>query len=307
MRIITTGEIDSVVDARDIVEELRHSYRGRTRESGKRITLVGSPGGSGWIENTSAWADYFSQEGKQRGFLGNRVSCSPPCNGPTTDGRADNASSVYILFSGNSGAPLALIDGLALDCWRRAAAAALASGYLAREDARHLLLLGASMQNLYCTLTLSALRRLDQVLVFEPEKGRADTTLRRLHAAGLRASATRDLEGALAGADIVQLAPHRLSGFHLIGDQLASGCHVNVLFDPVNIRQCFDAHALNECRFFSDYMSGTSREPEFAANLQELCQGQLAGRRYYQQRTVFACGGTALQDLCLAQYIFLRS
>ena len=49
----------------------------------------------------------------------------------------------YLLMSGETGETLALIDGTALTAWRTAAASALAARYLAREDAEHLVMVGA--------------------------------------------------------------------------------------------------------------------------------------------------------------------
>src|SRR6185503_18051397 len=49
----------------------------------------------------------------------------------------------YVLMSGDTGETLAVMDGTALTLWRTAAASALAARYLAREDASHLLMIGA--------------------------------------------------------------------------------------------------------------------------------------------------------------------
>ena len=50
---------------------------------------------------------------------------------------------IYLLFDGSTGAPVACIDGDVLTARRTAAASALAAQWLARPDARHLLVVGA--------------------------------------------------------------------------------------------------------------------------------------------------------------------
>ena len=55
---------------------------------------------------------------------------------PTVDG-------LYLLFDAITGAPLAVMDGKAITERRTAATSALAASYLAREDANHLLVIGA--------------------------------------------------------------------------------------------------------------------------------------------------------------------
>ena len=49
---------------------------------------------------------------------------------------------IYVLFDGDTGQPLATLEADRLTAWRTAAASALASRYLSREDASHLLVLG---------------------------------------------------------------------------------------------------------------------------------------------------------------------
>jgi ornithine cyclodeaminase len=49
----------------------------------------------------------------------------------------------YLLHDARTGVPLALIDGDQVTARRTAAASALAASWLARADARHLLVVGA--------------------------------------------------------------------------------------------------------------------------------------------------------------------
>ncbi|WP_204323918.1 hypothetical protein, partial [Stenotrophomonas maltophilia] len=49
----------------------------------------------------------------------------------------------YILSSGETGAPLAVLDGTELTVWRTACASALASRSLSRKDASHHVMVGA--------------------------------------------------------------------------------------------------------------------------------------------------------------------
>ena len=58
--------------------------------------------------------------------------------------RAVNA--VYALFDATSGEPLALFDGDEITARRTAGASALAARFLARRDARHLVMVGAGRQ-----------------------------------------------------------------------------------------------------------------------------------------------------------------
>ena len=56
---------------------------------------------------------------------------------------ANEGFQVNAAFDGTSGLPLAAIDGAAITLWKTAANSALAATYLARKDARTLLMVGA--------------------------------------------------------------------------------------------------------------------------------------------------------------------
>jgi len=74
------------------------------------------------------------------GYLGVKVATVFPGN---TARRLGAVQASYILSSAVTGEPLALIDGLELTLRRTAAASALAARFLARPDARSLLVVGA--------------------------------------------------------------------------------------------------------------------------------------------------------------------
>ena len=60
---------------------------------------------------------------------------SSPCFPTTPRPARPSVYGSYLLLSGDTGEPLAVIDGRALTAWRTACASALAARYLAREDA----------------------------------------------------------------------------------------------------------------------------------------------------------------------------
>ena len=59
--------------------------------------------------------------------------------------------------------------------------------------------------------------------------------------------------------------------------------------------------------FVQPLRAGLIGEDDIAADLAELTQGEKAGRRYYDQITVFKSVGTALEDLAAAALVFARS
>ncbi|MEM6664887.1 MAG: ornithine cyclodeaminase family protein, partial [Pseudomonadota bacterium] len=51
---------------------------------------------------------------------------------------------------------------------------------------------------------------------------------------------------------------------------------------------------------------GVITEGDITADLFEICRGQKAGRRFYDQITYFKSVGAALEDLAIAQLVFQR-
>ena len=108
----------------------------------------------------------------------------------------------------------------------------------------------------------------------------------------------------------------------VLGDWLSPGSHLDLVgaFRP-DLRESDDA-AVTKARLFVDTRAGALSEagdlvqpiaagiisPEdIAADLSELCRGEKAGRRFYDQVTLFKSTGTAIEDLAAAIHVFRRA
>lgn len=223
----------------------------------------------------------------------------------------------YTLFDAGTGVPLATLDGSELTTLRTAAASALAASYLARADARRLLVVGAGRLARELPAAMRAVRpALDQVMVWNHRAEGAARLAAEWRAAGIEAEATTDLQAAVRGADIVSCAT--LSQAPLVlGAWLAPGAHLDLIgaFTPAmresdgdcwrRARAWVDTdealakagdvlHALAEGAFERARVQGT---------LAELCRGA-AGRRDDGEITLFKSVGTALEDLAAAELVF---
>jgi alanine dehydrogenase len=222
----------------------------------------------------------------------------------------------YLLLSGKTGAPLAMIDGPALTVKRTAAASALAASYLARSDASRLLMVGTGALAPHLILAHATVRPIREVLIWGRDTSKADRLARVLNRRGLKVASTTDLEGAVRGADIVSCAT--LSREPLIrGEWLPEGAHVDLVggFTP-EMREA-DDEVIARARIFVDTRDGALSEAgdltqplaaglitpdDVAGDLFDLTRGDRAGRRFYHQITLFKSVGTALEDLAAAQY-----
>src|SRR5262249_5255694 len=102
----------------------------------------------------------------------------------------------YLLMSGATGEPLALMDARALTAWRTAAASALAATYLAREDASHLVMIGAGALAPHVIRAYLAVRPIKRVTLWNRTHSRAVALAFGLAVTGIEATIADDLADA---------------------------------------------------------------------------------------------------------------
>jgi 1-pyrroline-2-carboxylate reductase [NAD(P)H] len=302
MRIISSDEIDACLEDRAVLETLRRAYRSNTvvpridtLAIGRVVPLPGA------LTVQPAWTDFSAQGDVSRGYIG----CAVALDLPEPPGRS---SSLYLLFSGSGAQPLALIDGMRLTVWRTAALHALAAGYLSREDASRLLVVGDDPRLPRLVSAYAGVRKLTSILL----AGCAEETRKRISGLpvlkGVHVGVTDEINAAQEGADMICVAGPDIgteSRHALTCLDPPAGCHVDVL-DP---KATLPSGLLQEARLFTSDLTGPPASGlEWAADLKELAQGDKAGRRYYGQRTMFLPGPhTGLADFALAAHIFLRT
>ncbi|MFL6707897.1 MAG: ornithine cyclodeaminase family protein [Massilia sp.] len=224
--------------------------------------------------------------------------------------------STYLLYDAATGMPLAQIDGNEITTRRTAAASALAARFLARADARKLLIVGSGRVAAALADAYRAVLPIEEVAVWSRNPASAAALVTQLRHDGIPAQAWPDLEAATRQADIVSCAT--LSTAPLIrGAWLAPGSHLDLIggFTPQMIEaddDCFrDARividtdeALQKAGDLLGPMArGVFGPSDIDATLASLCRGQSPGRRDPAERTVFKSVGTALEDLAAAMLV----
>jgi ornithine cyclodeaminase/alanine dehydrogenase-like protein (mu-crystallin family) len=225
----------------------------------------------------------------------------------------------YLLHDASTGAPLALIDGEQITARRTAAASALAASWLARADARHLLVVGAGQVARLLPAAYRAVRPIERVTVWARRAVEAQALARALGESGVAAAASDDLEQAAGAADVISVAT--LATEPLIeGRWLRAGSHLDLIgsFTPA-MREaddaCFAGAALyvdtEEALRKSGDLLGPMQRGVFTAHdvrgtLAALARGEAGGRRSDAERTVFKSVGTALEDLAAAILVYER-
>ncbi len=223
----------------------------------------------------------------------------------------------YVLFDATTGAPLALIDGDQITTRRTAAASALAASWLAREDASHLLVVGAGQVASLLPEAYRAVRKIERVSIWARKPEQAKALVDDLRRRGIAADVARDLQAAVGAADIISCAT--LATRPVIeGSWLRPGSHLDLIgsFTPA-MREADDAcfvgaelyvdteEALQKSGdLLGPLERGVFKPADVQGTLTSLARGQAQGRQTPQQRTVFKSVGTALEDLAAAIEVY---
>lgn len=225
----------------------------------------------------------------------------------------------YVLFDGVSGVPLAVLDGSELTTHRTAAASALAADWLARPEARHLLVVGAGQVARLLPAAYAAVRPLQRVSIWARSPDKAQALARELRDQGLPAQAVTDLQAACDEADIVSCATLATAPV-VHGAWLRPGSHLDLIgsFTPA-MREADDAcfagaglyvdtlEALKKSgELLGPLARGVIHAGELRGTLEGLARGTASGRGSPQERTVFKSVGTALEDLAAAILVHER-
>ncbi len=121
-----------------------------------------------------------------------------------------------------------MMDGRALTAWRTACASALAARYLAREDASHLVMVGAGALAPHLIRAHISVRPIKRVTLWNRTRARAVSLGFGIAVAGIEVDIAETLEEAVREADIVSCAT--LAAEPLIkGAWLKKGAHLDLV------------------------------------------------------------------------------
>lgn len=307
MRVVGSEDLDRHLAVPALVEALRGAFRGGFAAPTRHHHHVGSGEGPGATHLIMpAWTADAPRPGA---YVGTKIVDVFPDNGRLG---LPSVMGVYVLQSGETGAPLAVLDGTRLTHWRTAAVSALGADLLARPDAARLLVVGSGALAPVLARAHAAVRPLAHVAVWNHRPAGAERLAATLREAGLPAEAVTDLEGAARAADILSCAT--LSTAPLIrGAWLRPGQHLDLVGAfTMGMREA-DDDALRRARVVVDTPAALTEggdvaiairdgilSPAEVTDLGALCRGQAAGRRSPDDITLFKPVGTAVADLATA-------
>jgi ornithine cyclodeaminase/alanine dehydrogenase-like protein (mu-crystallin family) len=227
-----------------------------------------------------------------------------------------------LLYDGESGRLLALIEADRLGQLRTGAASGVATRYLAWSNACVMALLGTGTQAETQVEAVAAVRALRQVRVYSrTAEGRASFARRMAERLSPEVLPVTSVEEAVEGADVVTTITTAAEPI-LAGNHVAPGMHINAAGSNSAIRSELDAEVVRRAtRIFVDDVAQARLESgdlirayeRNALNwgrvrpLADVVAGVVPGRTSLEDVTLFESHGMALWDIALAAEVYERA
>jgi ornithine cyclodeaminase/alanine dehydrogenase-like protein (mu-crystallin family) len=279
MLVLSRRDVETLLDLDALIDALgdAHAELSRGEASMPARIAAFAPGGL-----LGAMPAYLPSAG-----LGAKLVSLFPQNRPPTP----THQAAIVLFDGDTGMVTAVMDGTYITAMRTAAAAALATRLLARDDAAVLAILGTGVQGRAAREMFPRVRAFTEV----------------------RVAGRGEFEDAVRGADVVHVATHSAEPV-VLADWLAEGAHVSSVgyntpgseLDPEIVARADLICVESRDSSFAPPPGGAAellgRDPASVVELGELVSGT-PGRGGPGEITLYKSVGVAIQDLAAAALV----
>lgn len=226
-----------------------------------------------------------------------------------------------LLFDGETGSVIAVMDSTEITILRTGAATAVAAEHLARADAVQVGICGCGNQGRVQLRAVGRVRRIERVAVFDVDQERA-----RDFAAQMSAELAVPIDpcksaGAVSKmSDIVVTCTPSREPFLMLRD-VRAGTFIAAVGADASDKRELDAALVARCTIVVDHRqqcaeigelhhaleAGLVSPSQVHAELGEIVAGRRPGRTSEEEITLFDSTGTALQDVAAAGIVFERA
>jgi alanine dehydrogenase len=217
---------------------------------------------------------------------------------------------LIVLFDEHDGRPLVIMDAAHLTAMRTAAASAVSTRRLAREDASVLAILGAGAQGRAHLAVLPTVCDFPEIRI----ASRTHEHARALARGNPNARTVPSFADAIRGADVVCLCTDAADPV-IRHEELAPGTHVSSVGTGAEL----DRETLRRGRVFVEWRGAVTEpfpagarelqglDPGAVTELGEVIAGTRPGRRSRDEITVYKSTGHAIEDVATAQLVYDRA
>jgi ornithine cyclodeaminase/alanine dehydrogenase-like protein (mu-crystallin family) len=261
---------------------------------------------------------YVIRSAVDRGrYMASKMFTSFPSN--LARGKLPAVQAVCVLFDGNNGKPLAVMDGTEITHWRTAADSALGAKYLAPPNPETLLVVGAGEMAAWLVRAHRTVRpSLSRVVVWNRTLERAHHLAAKLQQEGIAATTAGDLDAAVREADVITTCTRSHEPL-IRGKNMRRGVHLDLVGGYTPQTREADDDAARLARVFVDrreaafhgvgdilqpIASGAIKEADVLGDLYDLAVGTIEGRLHAEDITFFKNAGGGHLDLMTCEAVF---
>ena len=332
IKVLRREDIENILDVKSVIQAVEEAYVSKARNEADVFPMI-------FHEFDSGNADMDIKAGHLKGanlYGFKQVSWfgdNPEKGLPALLGS-------MMIFEGDTGRPLGLLDASYITSIRTGAAGAIGIKYLARKDSKNLLMIGTGNQAVFqLAAGLSILDQIQTVSVYNPRspektekfvqtirKTLADDFLTKFdeNSQGYQQikkrydvdfQGVKDIKEAARKADIIITATP--SKEPMIQQQwIKAGTHINCIGSDMEGKQEIDEGIFGTARVFVDDLAqalrvgetetaikkGVLQKEDIIGEIGNLIDGNIKGRLTAEDITIFDTSGLAIQDLITAKY-----
>ena len=317
VRLLSRSDVEGLLDLPACIAAVEQAFRLRAEGAAIQSGILGLHVPDGGFHAKAAVMPERSPGGAS--WFAAKLNANFP-NNPTRNA-LPTIQGVLILFDASCGAPLAVMDSIALTILRTAAATAVAARHLANPDARTVTIVGCGAQALTQLRALSVVRPLARVFAHDLDPARARGFAREAtELLGIPVEAIDDMSAATLASDIVVTCTSARRPF-LGTRHLAPGAFVAAVGadneEKSEIEPALMAAAAvvvdssDQCAAIGDLhhalRDGAMCLPDVRGELGDVVLDPTRGRRDLREIVIFDSTGVAIQDVAAAALVHERA
>jgi alanine dehydrogenase len=229
---------------------------------------------------------------------------------------------IIVLANPETGELLAILDATWITVAKTAAASAVATKYLARDNAETLGLVGAGLQAIAHLEALAQVMKLKEVKVWSRTRETAEKFIQRMTKkySEMKFTMAKDVREAVENSDVVAtITPSRQP--IVMEDWVRTGTHINAMGADAPGKQELSPEILRKAKIVVDDLEHSSHSGEINVpfsqglisnediygEIGEIVLGRKPGRTSSSEITVFASTGVAIQDIAVAEIVYRKA
>lgn len=254
----------------------------------------------------------------EKSYIVAKLNSNFPQNRPLHD--LPTIQGLVVLYDGDNGRPLAVLDSIDITIKRTAAASAVAAKYLARPGSSVATLCGCGQQAAAQLRALRAVLPLRKIYVFDLDASASQNFATNLSDEQLEIEPVRDLGPALLKSDVCVTCT-TANKFFVRKDEIVPGTFIAAVGADDTHKQEIEPALMASAKVVADSLDqscsigdthhaidqGLMRKEDVYAELSEIVAGHKPGRRSDDEIFVFDSTGVAIEDAVAAVAVYEKA